>query len=293
MTLRLLKTSRILVLARHDAKSAALADQLACMGFCTDIASSTADARASIESTTPDLVLLSADGSQTLADIDGLSEPCRSRDIPLLALLDDSDEELCVDAVEQGASDYIVGPVGRAALEARICLNLRLAERIKTLRKASLVDELTKLMNRRAVLRTLRSAHSENLRSRRGLCALLIDVDSFKAINDCHGHAEGDNVLRELAAAFDRVLRGVASIGRLGGDEFVVILPDITTTQAHLVADRLREAAAATRIGATNSYVELCIGMAEVRGSMSVDELLEIADQDMYEEKRLKRAQAA
>ena len=74
----------------------------------------------------------------------------------------------------------------------------------------------------------------------RSLTVVMIDIDHFKAINDQHGHAVGDDVLRQAADICQSSLRGSDFMGRVGGEEFVLLLPDTPHTNAYHVAERMR-----------------------------------------------------
>ncbi len=105
---------------------------------------------------------------------------------------------------------------------------------------ASLTDPLTALYNRRYIFQRL----TDLLRSARGmrvpLCLALIDLDNFKALNDTHGHAAGDAVLRRFARHLKRELRPLDAVGRIGGEEFMVVLPNAGLEGALAVLARLR-----------------------------------------------------
>jgi diguanylate cyclase (GGDEF)-like protein/PAS domain S-box-containing protein len=101
-------------------------------------------------------------------------------------------------------------------------------------------DPLTDVLNRRGLERMLRVETSRAKRAKSDLCAVLIDCDDFKAINEAAGLAGGDAVLVEIATRLGRMLRGTDHLGRIGGDEFLVLLPGAGLDEATLVADKLR-----------------------------------------------------
>lgn len=162
----------------------------------------------------------------------------------------------------------------------------------RRLRMLALTDELTGLPNRRAVI-----AYAEDLmnqvRSRDGrLSVLMIDVDRFKQVNDTHGHAVGDEVLRHLAQMLPTGLRSRDRLGRLGGEEFVVILPDATVDQAVQVAERMREAIqnTAARTSAGELRLTISIGVSQTLGPRdSIISLLDRADRALYKAKECGR----
>ncbi len=157
------------------------------------------------------------------------------------------------------------------------------------LRRLATVDELTGLHNRRHFFEV-----GERLLERlrcdgRPAALLLFDLDHFKAINDTHGHAAGDRVLRAVAARCRRVLRPGDLLARLGGEEFAVLLPDTPRLPALRVAERLRRAVAGLRVQVapgTTVGPTLSAGIAtaeEVAGGL--DRLLAAADRALYRAK--------
>jgi diguanylate cyclase (GGDEF)-like protein/PAS domain S-box-containing protein len=139
-------------------------------------------------------------------------------------------------------------------------------------------DPLTGLPNRRALNERL---PRDMARARRGgmpLCLAIIDIDQFKAYNDCHGHLAGDAVLRECALAWDSKLRGEDTIVRYGGEEFLVVLPNCTLENAAEIVERLRTAMPSEQ---TCSAGLACWDLVE-----TIDDLLERADMALYRAKR-------
>ena len=135
-------------------------------------------------------------------------------------------------------------------------------------------DPLTGLSNRRFILTQLAGMVSGARRHHRALTAVVIDVDHFKAVNDTHGHAEGDKVLAAVAHALRGHLRAEDQLGRLGGEEFLALLPDTGIDDAGAACEKLR--ASVEEVGVTVS-----LGWAAWEGE-SADELLLRADDAVY-----------
>jgi diguanylate cyclase (GGDEF)-like protein len=135
-------------------------------------------------------------------------------------------------------------------------------------------DGLTGLPNRRAWGDALRRALAGAARSGDRVHVAMLDLDDFKAINDTHGHLAGDRLLRELAAAWQPLVRGSDALARLGGDEFAVLLSGCDDAEAEEIAERLREVAPP---GHTVSA-----GVARWDGSEHADDLLARADAALY-----------
>jgi diguanylate cyclase (GGDEF)-like protein len=164
----------------------------------------------------------------------------------------------------------------------------RLEERIRT---SSLLDELTGLYNRRGFL-TLAEQHLK-LAERTGRSVLLIfaDLDDFKAVNDTHGHPEGDRALVEVARTLRQVFRDSDIIARIGGDEFVILALETSDTSGDLLSRRLRERLAARSRETDRGYelaVSLGIARWDARSPSTIADLLARADSLMYEHKRQK-----
>lgn len=148
-------------------------------------------------------------------------------------------------------------------------------------------DELTGLQNRRAIQATLAAAASSAKRHGYPLVALMVDLDRFKEINDSHGHAGGDAVLRVAADRLRLSVRASDSVGRWGGEEFLVVLPHADVATALATAERIRQNVVAepiaTGVGTGPLTVSASIGLADLRDD--VDDLLIRADAALYRAK--------
>lgn len=149
-------------------------------------------------------------------------------------------------------------------------------------------DPLTGLANRGLLEERLRTALARDARSGQSSGVLFLDLDGFKAINDAHGHAVGDAVLRTVGQRLTTAVRPSDTVARLGGDEFVVLVEDTGSDSLKRLAQRLRDAvAAAMTIGALEVTVGVSVGAAlAVRGAGAVGDLLAAADLRMYQHKR-------
>jgi diguanylate cyclase (GGDEF)-like protein/PAS domain S-box-containing protein len=164
----------------------------------------------------------------------------------------------------------------------------------ETLRNSSLKDDLTGLFNRRGLLKQAAPYFDFARRQKESLLLLFIDLDGMKRINDEFGHNEGDNALINTAAILNRSFRSSDIIARLGGDEFTVLVTDLNTNQEDAIA-RLNENLKAYNASETRGHkLSFSIGVAtlEPERMTCFEELLEQADQAMYEQKRMKRRRA-
>jgi diguanylate cyclase (GGDEF)-like protein/PAS domain S-box-containing protein len=159
----------------------------------------------------------------------------------------------------------------------------------------ALQDTLTGLANRLLLTDRLTQAVIRTSRSFRTLAVLLCDLDGFKPVNDAHGHAAGDAVLKEVAIRIRGAVRPADTVARLGGDEFVILCEDLEDTHSpELIAQRINEALQEPfHVGAAEVRIGISVGMAMGEGpGLSADAMLAEADADMYQRKRAPRAGA-
>ena len=164
-----------------------------------------------------------------------------------------------------------------------------------TLRNSSLKDDLTGLFNRRGLLKQAAPYFDFARRQKEALLLLFIDLDGMKRINDEFGHNEGDNALISTATILNRSFRSSDIIARLGGDEFTVLVTDLHANKEDAIA-RLNENLKAYNASETRGHkLSFSIGVAtlEPERMTCFEELLEQADQAMYEQKRMKRQRSA
>ena len=183
--------------------------------------------------------------------------------------------------------------LGLFAMQAAIAIrNARLYSKIEQL---SVTDELTGLFNRRGFFQLGEREFERALRFGRSLSTLMLDIDHFKRINDTHGHAGGDQVLRVLADCFRQNTRAIDIAGRYGGEEFSLLLPEISLPEAIQIAERLRQSMAdlSIPIDSENGHsspgdisITVSIGVAALsQDGQSLTDLLDKADQALYRAK--------
>jgi two-component system, cell cycle response regulator len=201
-----------------------------------------------------------------------------------------ADQRAVLDALAAGAADVwaaeAVGPEliarVRVVFRSRQLLDLAL-RRYSDLEDLAYRDELTELPNRRGATRQLEVLISRARRHGHQLALLLLDADRFKRINDDHGHATGDLVLREIAHRLRERVRREDLVGRWGGEEFVVALPETTPEAAAAVAESLRAAIGGAPIDADVGPlpITVSIGVAGWLGE-ELDVLVDRADHALY-----------
>ncbi len=229
----------------------------------------------------------------------------RTRQQPILLLADDGDLKRIAKGLELGANDYLVKPIDRNELLARVRTQIRRKRYQDRLRQnyehslsIALTDSLTGLFNRRYLNAHLSRTITRISETRKPVAAILFDIDFFKNINDSHGHAVGDDVLREMATRVGRNLRNFDMVARIGGEEFVIIMPDATVEEAAIVAERLRHRIASEPFTvadpAGDVAVTISLGVSTTEDpTESPDALIRRADECLYEAKRKGRNRVA
>ncbi len=171
----------------------------------------------------------------------------KSRHLPIIILIEPGDEARLMRGLDMGVNDYLMRPIDRNEMLARVRTQVRrkrhadfLRSRLEESVELAITDSLTGLHNRRYMETHLNALVRDSAANNRALALVVADIDFFKKINDTHGHDGGDKVLREFAARFRRNTRGIDLACRLGGEEFVVVMPDADIASAWHVAERLR-----------------------------------------------------
>lgn len=160
------------------------------------------------------------------------------------------------------------------------------------LREASIRDDLTGLLNRRGFFALAEKQCEIAGRNNLNLSFLFIDLDHMKKINDEHGHKMGDRALSDTAAILRGSFRSADIISRIGGDEFVVIVTETPETNIEALTSRLMDNLESYNKEASTPYnISLSLGLTTYshNNPCSVDELVSLADNLMYEQKK-KRA---
>src|SRR5687767_5792 len=151
----------------------------------------------------------------------------------------------------------------------------------------SVTDGLTGLFNHKHLIQTLHTEVARAQRHKHPLSVLMIDVDHFKQYNDQFGHQLGDKLLADIAALFKRTTRSIDYVARYGGDEFLLLLHEVASADALLLADRVRDAVAAATFGPGDHKVTVSIGVASYpEHGETAEAVIASADAGLYRAKR-------
>ena len=246
-----------------------------------------------------DLVVVSlglsdADGLRLCSQIRSIE---RTRHLPLIIMVDPGDEARLLRGLDMGVNDYVIRPVDRHELLARVRTQIRrkrhsdfLRNRLEESVEMAVTDPLTGLFNRRYMETHLSGLMQEAKTDGRALSVMITDIDHFKRVNDTYGHDAGDIVLQDFAARLRRHTRGIDLACRFGGEEFIVIMPDTDLDTARHVGERLRECieeAPFSIDSQTSLPVTACVGLATLTGpDDTTAALFKRADNALYAAKR-------
>jgi len=226
-----------------------------------------------------------------------------------------SDTSDVVRGLEAGADDYLTKPYHWEELLARLRaggrilglqdqlirrqievhkVNAQMAVLNAKLEKAANTDALTGLANRRQVFERLNELWSLAERHDHSIACIMLDVDHFKRVNDTHGHATGDEVLKIVARIIAKQVRRYDVCGRFGGEEFIIICPETTLEEAGKLAERVRAAIEAQPLPVDDAFiaVRLSAGVATRRPEGATpDGMIAEADAMLYHAKQNGRNQ--
>ena len=268
-------------------------------------------------------IFMAADGEQTLQScrtvlpdlvlldvhMDGLDghEVCRrlkddpeTRDIPIIFVTAQGEEQDEVRGFELGAVDFIVKPINPVIVKARVNTHLTLKQQTDILRSFALLDGLTGVANRRKFDEELALDWRQCQREQAPLSVILIDVDHFKRYNDRYGHLQGDAGLQAVAKALGSAIRRPYDLlARYGGEEFACVLPNTNLIDAVKIAECMQAAVRALKLehldSAVGQVLTVSLGVATIvptAGATSATVVAE-ADRQLYQAKQAGRARVS
>ncbi len=235
----------------------------------------------------PDVVLLDImmpemDGIEVLTRLKSETE---TKLIPvILVSAKDLDEDV-IRGLDAGAMDYVTKPFSTRIVAARVRSAVRIKRMNDLLTDKARVDELTGLYNKAYFDDWMEQSLERVRRYGSNLSLIMLSIDEFVKINDRHGHAIGDKVLRRAAQTVERTARKVDRVCRYEGAEIAILLPDIDQATAEKLADRLRQSIAQDPISTAdgNISVTACFGVSSTDVcSAESEDLVEGATYSLY-----------
>lgn len=248
------------------------------------------EAFAALERFSPDLLLVDfympACSGKELASI--IRQQPEYIGLPILYLSSETDSRKQLSAMGAGVEAFLTKPVVPEELVTTVQLH---AERLRLLRSLMIRDSMTGLYNHSTTTELIGKSLARASRNAEAHTMAMIDIDSFKEVNDTHGHLAGDQVIVTLARLLQSRLRQSDIIGRYGGEEFVVLLKQTTAGQARDLMDVLREDFSRIDFH-TSDHCFRCtfsVGISAFPRHASTEPLRLAADQALYRAKALGR----
>jgi two-component system cell cycle response regulator len=269
-------------------------------GYSVWLAGSVREARQHLRRLWPNLLIVDlglpdGDGLELVAELRQSADAAR---VPALILSGCDDPRLRIAGLDAGANDFLVKPIDRDELLARVRAHLRVARRAEELHHHSCFDAMTGLLNRPGFELHAQAAIEQTWRAQRSLAVAFFDLDGFKQINDRLGHGVGDDALREVAGVLSRSVRMSDLAARWGGDEFVVGLVGADGRTAQRVAERIQRHVSELSVSGLGRRLGVSAGVATLGQRDSPDDVPDVhllvatADRAMYHDKR-RRGRAA
>jgi two-component system cell cycle response regulator len=243
------------------------------------------------------IVNLDMEGIDALRICSQLKSMEQTRQTPILIIVDPDDHQRLLRALDMGVNDYLIRPIDKQELLARVSTQVRrfrytdqLRSNVRASIEMAVTDALTGLYNRRYLETHLAHLIEHAVNRGKALSVLTLDVDFFKAVNDNHGHSAGDRVLQEIAGRIRASIRNIDLACRTGGEEFVVVLPATDIATAERVGERIRKMVAAKPFNAgpgCQLNITASVGISALNGvDEKVEDLLKRADMALYRAKR-------
>lgn len=242
-----------------------------------------------------DILLPGIDGFQVCQRLKNTEQ---TRNTQIIAITSLSDIQSKVKGIELGADEFLVKPINRQELKARIRSLVRKKAYVDNLEngyemavRCAITDKLTGLYNYGYFKHLLDQELKRSSRQNTPLALMMIDVDDFKYYNDHYGHLTGDDILKTIAGSIKNNLREIDLLARYGGEEFAVILPGTQTMDAFHVAERVRNVISTQEFAGLASppskNTSLSIGIASFpTHTQSAVELIDKADRALYTAKQ-------
>ena len=286
---------KILIVDDEPINIQVLLNHLSVRNYLADYALNGLDAISKIDNNHYDLILLDImmprmSGYDVCKEVRKKHTPY---ELPVIILTAKNRSDDLIAAFEVGANDYLIKPLDRTELFARIETQLSLKNAVNdAIINAQLAntDPLTGIYNRRYYMEAGNREFESAKRYNTALSVIMLDIDNFKNLNDTYGHDTGDIAIKFLASSIRKNMRGIDIPGRAGGDEFMIILPGTGMEGAVFVAEKIREIIQDSAISTADDKTvkfTLSLGVAShKKESGSFEEIISEADEMLYLSKK-------
>ncbi|MBU1436054.1 MAG: diguanylate cyclase, partial [Gammaproteobacteria bacterium] len=240
----------------------------------------------------PDVILLDVNMPQCTGP--ELAQLIRLQDewlgVPIIYLSSETDSERQLEVLIKAGDDFLTKPISDNALIVAIYAR---AKRARQLSEVMTKDSLTGLLQHAHIKERLASELVRSLRHQQPVSVVMLDIDHFKKVNDNYGHLTGDQVITSLANLLKQQLRKTDMIGRYGGEEFLLVLPECQIEKAMQIVQKLRESFATLPFNFDGKpfHCTFSAGIASGLGAEFADQVIEQADQALYQAKTAGRNQ--
>lgn len=288
-----MQEKRILVVDDSPTFRKVICDHLEDAGYIVRGVSNALEGLAIIAVWIPHLVILDYDipGMNGLEAMLHIKEKEIDSDVMFVSGQDNI--ELIRECLENGADDFVRKPFSILELVTRVAVRFRILElrnslenANKRLREINDRDDLTGLLNMRALYREMNKELARSLRTGSYVGCIMLDLDNFKRVNDSHDHLFGSHVIKEVGAIIADTVRGHDSPARFGGDEFVIMLTEVTEDGIKMVSERIRSLVGSHLFtdGVSKHEQTVSVGFAITTGKNvhEANELIRAADNALY-----------
>ncbi len=236
------------------------------------------------------LVDLNVEGIEFTDLYDQLGKEAHS--MPYIVITDERDEDMGIEAVKQGAQDYLVrSELSERILRRAIIYSLERHDILQSLYRTTIIDELTGLYNRRGLLTLgnqqveLAKRHSDDI------FIFYLDLDGMKEINDTLGHEFGDKALISTSEIMQQSFRNTDILSRVGGDEFVVVAVKAQLEYIPVMTERINQFIRDHNAGPSKYEISVSIGVSKVNleDKKPLENAIKIADKEMYNVKSINK----
>lgn len=218
--------------------------------------------------------------------------------IPILAITGNDDSKKRIELFRAGINDYVTKPPIKEELVARVAnmiTNKRLLDQVReqkrTLYQVAMKDQLTSCHNRHSLAEFAPKYIQDSIRYKFPLCAMILDLDHFKTINDTHGHTTGDLVLAAIGEQLMMLCRQGDFVARIGGEEFLILLPHCDAVNAKVKAELIRETIESSKPAGLTITASIGVAHLSDKHEANFDNLYKSADDAVYRSKENGRNQ--